>query len=389
MLRDTTAIALQAAIWNHGPISRTQLAGVTGLAPSTITRLTRSLRNLGLIRELSKGRSSGGRQPVMLSIDAAAGLVVVVDLSGFVLRAAVLDATGHPVAMRTWAFNRVGSKAVGEQVKHIIADLLADPILGGRTIRGIGVSVPGRVDVRTGTIEDATTLDSRDFRLGEMLREHFGLPVFGEHDTIAAALAIKYYGAGQGFSNLIDVAVSSGIGAGIIVNNEPYRGEHRLAGKSGHITVERHGQVCWCGKRGCLETVASGAAMVAAAGRVLGRTDNDIDAFGIPLTVEAVTRAANGGHQLAQAILSSAANYLAMAIATLSCILDIRLVIIGGEVAEAGDVFFTPLAHALENYQLNCNMPEIVPAQLRHDAALAGVGMVALQRVLGLSRRND
>jgi N-acetylglucosamine repressor len=387
-LRDTNVTTLLAAIWNHGPISRSDLARVTGLAPSSITRLTRNLQELGLILEQSKGPSSGGRQPVLLAIDATAGLVVAIDLSGLLLRGALMDATGQLVCTVERPFAGVGAMAIGNQVEQMVAELLVNPILDGRNVLGIGISVPGRVDRMTGTIEDATNLDVRDLRLGDMLLQRFDLPVWGEHDTIAAALAEKYHGAGQGASNLIYITVSSGIGAGIIIDNEPYRGENRLAGELGHVTVERDGQVCPCGKRGCLETVASGAAIVATARRVFGR-GRDIAALergtdADPITVEVVARAAMDGDHLAQEILSSAADYLAMAISTLACILDVRLVIIGGEVAEVGDVFFRPLHEALTKYQLYSNVPDIVPAQLRHDAPLTGIGMVTLQRVLGL-----
>lgn len=390
-LRNTNTIALLAAVWNHGPISRIDLARATGLAPSSVTRLTRELKRAGLIRETHPGKSSGGRRPVLLAPDANAGLVVGVDLSGLHLRGGVMDATGNPVASLERPFNGVGPEAIREQLVAAIGSLLADPAVAGRKILGVGVSVPGTVDTANGVVLDSTILRVEGFSLRELIQERFGLPAFAEHDTAAAALAEKYFGAGRGVSDLVYITVSSGIGAGIILADRVYRGEGGVAGELGHITIERGGQVCTCGKRGCLEAVASGSAIVANARRVLEHGTATLMAGWVEsdprrLTVETVARAAQAGDRIALEIFSSAADYLAMAIGTLACLLDIGLIIVGGEVAQAGPVFFDPLRASLPKYQLYSNVPNVVPAQLEQDAPLRGVTMMTLQRLLNLDR---
>lgn len=390
-LRNANATALLAAVWNNGPISRSDLAGVTGLAPSSITRLARELERAGLIREVSKGRSSGGRLPTLLAVNSDAGLVAGIDLSGLHLRGGIVDATGSLLATMEQPFSGLGADPIREQLMALVASLLAHPAVNGRRLLGIGISVPGTVDTATGMLLDSTNLRLQNFPLRALLRERFGLPVFVEHDTAAAALAERYYGAGRGVSDLVYVIVSTGVGAGIVVADQVYRGEGGAAGELGHITVERDGQVCSCGKRGCLETVAAGPAIVASARRVLDQGSATLMAGWVEsdpqrLTVDTVARAAEAGDRTAQEILNSAADYLAIGISTLACILDIRLVIVGGEVAQAGPVFFEPLHHSLSKYQLYSNVPRVVPAHLQQDAALKGVSMLTLQQVLNLVR---
>lgn len=388
-LRNTNATALLAAVWDRGPISRTELARITGLAPSSITRLARGLEQAGLIHETSKGKSSGGRQPVLLELAADAALVASLDLSGLALRGTIMDTGGRALVSLEQPFGGPGPELIVQQAEGMLRALLADPVAGGRRIAGIGVSVPGAVQRESGVV-DSTNLQLHNFPLGARLNEALGLPVYVEHDTAAAALAEKYHGAGRGVSDLIYLTVSGGIGAGIIIADQLYRGAGGVAGELGHITVERDGLPCPCGKRGCLETVASGPAIVASARRVADHSGGAglaamAGASGSSITVESVARAAAGGDRLAQEILGSAADYLAMAISTLVCILDIGLVILGGEVAASGAVFFDPLARSLEKYQLYSNVATIVPARLGQDAALKGVTMLTLQHVLQLA----
>lgn len=390
MLRSANTSALLTAVRNHGPISRGELGKITGLAPSSITRLARELERAGLIRELSKGQSSGGRQPALLGLNGDAGLVVGIDLSSLDLRGGVVDATGAPIVGIERPFDGVGPERIRQQLEALVQALIQHPTIAGRKLLGIGISVPGSVDLATGAILDSTNLHLRDFPVRELLQRRFGLPVFLEHDTAAAALAEQCYGAGRGAHNLIYITVSSGIGAGIIIGDEVYRGERGVAGELGHITVERAGLACPCGKRGCLETVASASAIVASARRVIDHRSQTLMAGWLEsgqqrLTVDAVARAAKQGDRIAREILSSAADYLAMAIGTLVCMLDIGLIIVGGEVAQAGAAFIEPLQHSLAKYQLYSNMANIVPAQLEQDAALRGVCMLVLQQVVKLA----
>jgi len=267
-----------------------------------------------------------------------------------------------------------------KQVIQMCQELVSNPVIQHRRILGIGISVPGTVDAENGIIRDALNMRLHDFPIRDILGKVFDLPIFIEHDTSTAALAEKFYGAGRGVEDLIYIIVSTGIGAGLIVNHEVYRGATGLAGELGHVIVERDGQVCVCGKRGCLEAVAAVPAMLANAHNVLLRRKGSSDANSISLVD--LIEAAGQGDQLSLAIIQRAADYLAMAISIVVSILDIRLMVIGGEVVQMGELYFAPLRKSIEKYRVEGREIQIVPAVLGENAPLQGISMIVLQNVL-------
>jgi glucokinase len=178
---------------------------------------------------------------------------------------------------------------------------------------------------------------------------------------------------------MIYIIVSTGIGACLIANHTAYRGATGQAGELGHVMVERDGQVCACGKRGCLEAVAAVPAMLSNAQNVLLR-QNGFSKDAVSLT--SFISASEHGDRLAQAIIERAADYLAMAISTMVSIVDIRLMIIGGEVVEMGELYFTPLRQSIQKYRPEGDEIKIVPASLGENAPLQGLSMIVLQNVL-------
>jgi glucokinase len=308
-----------------------------------------------------------------------AGVVIGLDFSGMVLKGAILDAANHCLSVIKQPFQGMQEAAIQKQVIEMCRELISNPVILQRRVLGIGISVPGTVDTEKGIIRDSLNMRLHDFPIRDILEDVFDLPVFIEHDTSTAALAEKYYGAGRGVGDLIYIIVSTGIGAGLIVNHEVYRGATGLAGELGHVVVERDGQVCVCGKRGCLEAVAAVPAMLANAHNVLlqrkGATQDT-------LSLKALVQAAEQEDRLAQAIIQRAADYLAMAISMMVSIVDIRLMVIGGEVVEMGELFFLPLRKSIEKYRVEGQEIRVIPAVLGENAPLQGVSMIVLQNVL-------
>jgi N-acetylglucosamine repressor len=371
--------ALLSEIWYKGLISRAELGKTMGLTLPSVTRLVQDLKNAGVIIETDKGESSGGRQPSLIRVNPDAGVVISLDFSGIELRGAILDAANHCLSVLKQPFQGMQPVLIQKQVIEICRELISNPIIQQRRVLGIGISVPGTVDTENGIIRDSLNMRLHDFPIRDILSGVFDLPVFIEHDTCTAALAEKYYGAGRGMGDLIYIIVSTGIGAGLIVNQEVYRGATGVAGELGHVIVERDGQVCVCGKRGCLEAVGAVPAMLANAQNVLSRrkgASQDI------LSLNSLIRTAQQGDRLAQAIIQRAADYLAMAISMMVSIVDIRLMVIGGEVVEMGELYFSPLRKSIEKYRVEGQEIRVVPAMLGENAPLQGVSMIVLQNVL-------
>jgi N-acetylglucosamine repressor len=375
--------ALLSEIWYEGSISRSRAGKVTGLALPSVTRLVQELKNAGVIIEIDKGESSGGRQPSLIRVNPDAGVVIGLDLSGIELRGAVLDTNNHCLSVRSQPFQGMRDDIFLNQIICLCKDLFADPSIQGRRVLGIGISVPGSVDREHGIIRDSSNLRLRDYPIGDKLRGFFDVPIFIEHDTTTAALAEKCYGAGRGEGNMIYIIVSTGIGAELIIDHKVFRGASGLAGELGHVIVERDGQICACGKQGCLEAVAAIPAMLTSAHNVLLRQKKPLIKPGQDmLSLSSLIQAAEDGDHLAGAVINRAADYLAMAISMMVSIVDIRLIIIGGEVVQMGEHYFAPLRKSLQEYRVDGDEIRVVPAVLGENAALQGVSMIVLQNTL-------
>ncbi len=386
-LRTNNLWALLSAIWDHGPISRFDLAQLTGLAPSSVTRLIRDLAELELIVEIGKGQSSGGRQPILIVPNPQAGLVVSLDLSGPHLLGGVFDAANNLIKMAEQPFNGLGPEAIRKQIVDIIHGLLGVPAARKRSLLGIGVSLPGVIDIRTGEVRDSAILHLQNYPLRKILTAEFGLPVYVEHDASVAALAEHNYGAGRGLESFIYILVSTGIGSGIFLNGEIFRGELGGAGEFGHIILDPGGQLCLCGKRGCLEAMAAAPAILSSARRMMLRERADLlatlsEGHSDRLSIDMIARAAQMGDPLSQEILTNSADYLARGMTIYTNLFDMHHMILGGEVAEMGEVFLAPLRHSLEKYCRAGLDIKVIPAELKRDSFLRGISKLTLQEVL-------
>ena len=392
-LHNTNLRALLSAIWEYNPISRSDLCEATGLAPSSITRLLRELYELGLVREAVKGESSGGRQPALVEPNSEAGLVISLDLSGPHLRGGIFDAANHLVCVTDQPFDDLGPEAITSQLLEMIHHLLKDPAAQSYPLLGIGVSQPGSIDANKGIICEASNFRLRDFPLRQILEEEFFLPVYIEHDGSVAALAEYYYGAGRGLDYFVYILVSTGIGSGIITEGKIYRGETGKSGEFGHVIVEPGGTLCVCGKRGCLEAVASGPAILTSARLMIAHERSEIlsnlcSDSPEQLTIEMVAQAARLGDPVALDILARSADYIALGLNIYASLLDIRRMVVGGEVAETGEVFLAPLRQSLARYSGTEQNIEIIPAGLEQNNFLRGISMLTLQEVLLLQVQN-
>ncbi len=269
-------------------------------------------------------------------------------------------------------------------IQAAVAEVIEDGVAA------IGVGMAGLVDIHSGTLLSTPNLVWRNLPLADGLAT-FGLPVTVNNDATAAAWAESRLGASRGYEDSLFVGVGTGIGGGIVAGGRLLRGAHGLAGEIGHVIVEPDGPQCGCGNRGCWEQVASGLA-IARAGRraVTDEPDSAIArlAGGDPrrATGESVTKAAQGGDEVAIAILATVGRRLGEGVAGLVNVLDPEVVVIGGGVGEAGDVLLDPLRDAfmasVEGADVRPEVP-IVPAQLGNDAGAIGAALLALDAVPG------
>jgi glucokinase len=247
-------------------------------------------------------------------------------------------------------------------------------------VAALGICSPGPVDHAAGLLIDPPNLQGLHHApLRQKLAERLGIPVVLEHDAKAAGLGDYYFGAGRGARSMVYVVVGTGVGAALIVDGVLYRGEHNSAGEIGHTTIDRHGDLCGCGSRGCVETYLSGPWLGRRYERARGQAATSSPLVG----GNDVARLAAEGDPLARQVFEDAGDALGAAVATMAMMLDVSLYVIGGSVAKAGDLLLEPARRGVPKYSHHSVSDRvcIVPTALGDDGPILGCAWQARQLV--------
>ena len=302
---------------SQGPISRAAIAEQSGLSAATISNLSSELIESGLIHETGVVETSRGLPPVMLSLNSAARYVVGVKVMPGSLVAVVTDLDAQVVAHRDFldtsgqvpsARNGLGEGAdvasVIGQIAMLVEGVISDSGINPSDVLGVGLGLAGIVDSTTGLLRYSPFFGWRDVDLAGPLASVLGLDVYLENDVNSLTIAEQWFGHGRGLDHFVVVTVGLGVGAGFVLNGEFYGGDGRGVGELGHITVLPNGPVCRCGRRGCLEVMASDGAVTSAAvaavesgaATALRSIDN--------ISFDSVVEAAEGGDNVARELLA-------------------------------------------------------------------------------------
>ena len=307
-------------------------------------------------------------------------LAVALDLGGTQARGALIDAAGTVLARaHTRTAAAAGSEAVVQQLHELVVSVMRDT--AAERVRGVGVCSPGPLDTFSGVALGVPTIAGFvDFPLRRMLETRIGLPVQVENDGIAAAIGEWRFGAGRGFSNVIYVTVSTGIGAGIIADGQVLRGRRGLAGHAGHMTIVRDGELCVCGNRGCWEAYGAGPALERRARRqALVNPSSALHADADALQAADVFAAAETGDALARELVAEEADILGVGIASLLHLYSPEIVVIGGGLSAAFDALAPGIRARLQTSAMHAFRDiEIVPAALGANSGLIGAATLAL-----------
>lgn len=253
----------------------------------------------------------------------------------------------------------------------------------GKSIDAIGIGCGGPLDRRTGTLHKVANLPGWDgICLTEIFEDITGAPAFLDNDATAAAMGEAAFGAGKGLANFVYLTVSTGIGGGIIINGKPYRGHGENAGEIGHTKIIPDGPPCKCGDRGCLETLASGTAIARIAKEGLADNPDSIlnDALNERdgLTARSVSVAAKKGDIYANKIWSDATYHLGLGVANVVNILNPELVVIGGGVANAGEMLFKPVTEVVNQRAMKALADDVKIAPSHHGDLIGVMGAIAV-----------
>ncbi|WP_078381651.1 ROK family protein [Sutcliffiella halmapala] len=251
-------------IKQNSPISRAHTSQVSGLNKGTVSSLVSELLEEKLIYESGPGESSGGRRPVMLLFNQGAGFSIGIDLGVNYILGVLSDLNGNIVQKKQEFYQNISLEDTLERLTQVISYLIKAAPPSHYGVIGIGIGAPGIVN-NEGDVLLAPNLGWKNVSLKEEMEKTFNIPVIVENEANAGAYGEKQFGVGQESENLIYVSAGIGIGAGIIINNELYKGINGYSGELGHMTIDREGIQCRCGNKGCWELYASEQALLSKA----------------------------------------------------------------------------------------------------------------------------
>ncbi|WP_433358634.1 ROK family protein [Micromonospora saelicesensis] len=268
-----------------------------------------------------------------------------------------------------------GPAAVVGTILEVAGGLADKARADGLTPIAVGIAVPGVVDEARGVAVWSANVGFRDVPLRELTVQRLGLPTALGHDVRAGGLAEARLGAGRGTGHVLFVAIGTGIAAAHVVDGTAAVGAHGAAGEIGHILVRPDGPRCGCGRPGCLEAIASASAIGRRYAELAGDTAD------APVTAAEVAERAAAGEQLAGQVWQEAVEALADGLASGQALFDVAAIVLGGGLAQAGDLLLTPLRAALHERMTFHREPQLVAAALGDEAGCLGAALLALDAV--------
>lgn len=316
-------------------------------------------------------------------------LAIGIDLGGTNIRIALINAAGEMTGMHQQPTQ--SERAITEIVRSIaegVEDLLSEHSIARSSIVGVGLGAPGFLSLASGVIHTSPNLPTaNETPVVALLERLTDLPVYLENDANAAAIGEHWMGAGQGSPNLLCITLGTGVGSGFILDGTIWHGSNDFAGELGHTTLFPDGLPCNCGRKGCLEAYVSATGMVNRAVLALksGR-DSSLQPFLVEenssLTSLMIYEHAQRGDRLARELFEETGRYLGVAIVNVLHMLDLERIILGGQVAQAGELLLRPAIHAVEKNAIGARYYpiSIVPAKLGNRAGIIGAAKTAFDQ---------
>lgn len=350
----------------RSPISRAEIARESSLQRSTVSAIVDELQNAGLIEENGTGDSKSGKKPVLLRLKTGTPVAIGVDVTPRETTVVLADLTGS--VLRKAQFPT--SSDIGYMNKQILGKigLLIDEFPDADL--EVGMSIPGVADQNSGRILYIPYFNWVNWDIGTQITEKFNLPVTIDNDANAVALAELWFGEPvmRGTRNFILVLVSEGIGTGIIIDGQVYRGEHGAAGEFGHMFIAENAEVeCSCGRRDCWEAHASETAIVNRYKPQNGKSDTRVN------NVDHLIDLARNGEKQAQAVITQTAKYLGIGISNLIIGLSPETIVISGAITKAWDLIEGEIGILTQrSIRHELKRPNIVASTLGSEPTILG-----------------
>jgi len=371
-LREANRARIVNAVQQRGSLTQVELAGVTGLSPATVSNIVKELTGAGVLHTAPTSRS--GRRAQQVTLARNLGLVAGVHFGTRSLRVALADVAHRIVAEQRMPLAPDHRADAGlDRAALLLTEMVESVEASMSEVLAVGVGVPAPVDVRTGRVSTLGMLRGWDgVAVPQVLEHRIGVPVHVDNDANLGALAEVRLGAARGRENVLYLRVSHGVGGGLVLGGRLFHGRSGTAGEIGHVTIDENGPICRCGNRGCLETFVGAPVLL-----------DMLQASHGSLTLPDVIARAHDGDPGCRRVISDAGRHLGVATANVCNLFDPDLVVVGGRLAEAGNLLLEPLRIMLEQRTVpsTAGPVEVVASELGAAAEVRGALAVALDRV--------
>lgn len=359
----------------HGPVSRAEIATITGLSPAAVTFVVAELVEETLIVERAAVTGATGRRPVPIDINYEAHLAFGFKLNADGIDCVLTDLATNPLVTWHAPIPNTSPDGMIGTILGAIPRMLAESGRPQSAVMGIGVSIPGEVDARGGVCLQSPRFGWRNLAFGQLLGERVHVPVWIDDDVNAFAVAQKLFGAGRNHRHFAALAVGTGVGSSLVIDGEIYHGARSVAGKFGHITSVPGGRLCECGRHGCLMAHAAEPFMLETWRARSGAAAASRADFAAAVEAEAPE---------AMAILDEAGARIGRHLADLVNLFDPEVIVVGGEAVQFGEALIGPIRRAMED-SVFFSKPELLPdwvpgSWARGAAALATQGIFDFER---------
>jgi len=379
--RQMNRLRIIEALYRRPLSSRADLTRHAHLSRATVSTLVEELVRAGLVEEhagvaASEPSPEGalGRPPVRLSLVSRSAFAVGLDFGHQHIRVALCDLSGEPIVDDYSPADVDHAPAESLDLAHeLVREALRRAGVAPDQLLGVGMGLAVPINKTTGALEaDGILPGWHGIRPAAEMEARLGIPVALDNDANLGALGEEAYGAARGVDNLVYIRLSAGIGAGLILEGHPYPGVAGVAGEVGHVLSDPSGPICRCGNRGCLEAVASPVAVAALLERSLGE----------PVSVQRLLELVEDGHRGARRAVADAGEAVGRAAAMLVNILNPELVVVGGDLASAGEVLLDPITAAIERHSVApaASSARVVPGALGPRAEVLGAAALILAK---------
>ncbi|MBN2279102.1 MAG: ROK family protein [Candidatus Marinimicrobia bacterium] len=384
------------ALLDEERLSLTDLKNKTGISLPVVTSIVSSLEKEKFVTEVDvKDENRGaGRPPLIYQLNGQAGYVLGIDIGRSTTDYVVLDLAQNIIHQDRRESVNLNSKDISviDDLFDEVQDVIKNAAVKYKSVLGIGISIPGIIQGPKGLSQ--TYFNFSDESLEELLKKKFNKSVNIEHDAKAMALGELWFGQAKGKQNVLCINIGWGLGLGMILNGKIFYGSDYYAGEFGHLQVVRDGNLCYCGKQGCLETYASGKAMAriarekieAGAQTIITNEVNDIE----KIDAKVVFESANKGDTFSIEILEEAAGHLGFGLSQIINILNPEMIIFGGKIATVNDFIINNIRAAALKYsmtQINKNIKFVV-SDLGTIAGAMGAAMLEFRELFEVEHLN-